>query len=112
MIDLEAETQEPVDDTIVTQEPEVEAKVPQEEEVRVDPQELVDEVVVTQEPSAKVEKLECRDVVTPPIDVSCERIQNPKVGWCSEKLLFISELQKWKQLTLPFQKGVISLEEH
>lgn len=56
--DMETETQELIDDVVVTQEEILETEVPQEEEVRVDPQEPVDEAIVTQESIAEVEKIE------------------------------------------------------
>ena len=67
-----------------------------------DTQEPTEEAVVTQEPTSKVEKSHLVEVVTPIIDVDieCIRMQSPISGWSFEKILLIFELQKWKQVAI------------
>ena len=59
-----------------------------------------------------MEQLNPRDFFTPPSDSTCRGTQGPKSGWCSEKILLISKLQKWKWQELLLQEGVISLVAH
>lgn len=40
------------------------------------------------------------------------RTSGPNEGWCSEKWFLLAELQKWKQLALSLQEGVIPLKTH
>lgn len=54
------------------------------------------EVVVTQEPTTEVEQFLPQEVGTPSIDSACRRTSGPNEGWCSERLLLLLELQKWK----------------
>ena len=64
-----------------------------------DTQEPTKEVVVTQELAAEVEQPHEAEASTPIFDEGIEfrRTLSPISGWNSEKLLLISELQKWKQ---------------
>ena len=53
-------------------------------------------------------------VVTPIIDMDIECIRTPSSisGWSYEKILLISQLQKWKHEAISLQEGMISLKEH
>ena len=72
------------------------------------------EAVVTQEPATKVEQPHLAEAATPIIDVDieCRRTPGPTSGWNFEKLLLISELQKWKQKAVSLRDGMILLKEH
>ena len=61
-----------------------------------DTQEPTEEAVVTQEPAVEVEQPHSAEVVTPIIDVDieCRRTSGPISGLSFEKILFICELQK------------------
>lgn len=56
-----------------------------------------------------MERLHPREVVTPSVVSACERTPGPDEGWCSERILLIPKLQKWKKQTLSLQEGMISL---
>lgn len=59
-----------------------------------------------------MEKFHPREAVTPSTDSACGRTLGPDKGWCSEKMLLLRELQKWKHQGLSLQEGVISLKAH
>ena len=52
-----------------------------------------------QEPAAEVEQPHLVEDFTPIInvDIECKITLGPILRWCSEKILLISKLQKWKQ---------------
>lgn len=70
------------------------------------------EATVTQEPATEVEQFHPQEVVTPSIDSACGRTPGLDDGWCSEKMLLLPELQKWKQQALSPQEGAILLQAH
>ena len=81
---------------------------------RADTREPTEEDVVTQEPAAEVEQPHLVEAATPIIDVDieCIRTSGPTSRWSSEKILLIFELQKWKQEAISLREGKISLKEH
>lgn len=89
------DTQEPMDDIVVTQEPIVEMEADQGEKEIVT-RKSIDDVVVTQELTAEMEQFHPREVVTPSIVSACGRTPGPYKGWCSEIMLLLPKLRKWK----------------
>ena len=77
-----------------------------------DTQEPTKEVVVTQEPAAEVEQPHEAEAGISIVDEDIEsmRTPSPTLGGNSEKLLLISELQKWKKEAISLRDGMISLK--
>lgn len=100
----------PMDITVATQETAVSVEVDEEnKEIMVKP---TDEATVTQEPTTEVGKFRPQEDATPLVDDACGRMSGLVEGWNFEKLLLLAELQKWKQLELSLQQGVIPLNVH
>lgn len=59
-----------------------------------------------------MEQFHPREAITPSIVSACGRTLGPDEGWCSERMLLIPELQKWKQHAFSLQEGMISLKAH
>ena len=114
IIYLEVNPQEPVEANPIVEETKMYTEATLGGNEGADTQEPIEEAIVTQEPAVEVEQPHLAEVVTPIIDVDIEfrRMLGPVVGWSSEKILLISELQKWKQEEISLQEGVILWKEH
>jgi len=85
-----------MDDTVVTQEPVVEVDASQGEKEIVT-QKSIDDIAITQEPATEMDQFHPQEPITPSIFSACGRTLGPDERWCSERMLLIPELQKWKQ---------------
>ena len=72
-----------------------------------DTQEPTKEAVITQEPTTQVEQPHVAKAGTPIVDegIECRRTPSSISRWNCEKLLLISELQKWKQEEISLRMG-------